>query len=83
MDLVLHHIVTIFLYVFSYLTNEMVGPVIALLHDIGDIGVAWTRTWAESDYPKVAGYSFAVTVATWGYTRLYLLTYYIYVVAWR
>lgn len=80
MDLFLHHLVTIFLYGFSYMTNTMVGPVIAYLHDIADIGVGWTRTFAESEFPNVAGYSFAVTVAAWFYTRLIVFPHIIYVV---
>lgn len=56
----------------------MIGPVIAFLHDLADIGIAWTRSWAESEYKKMAGYSFAVTLAAWFYTRILVLPQLIY-----
>lgn len=79
MDLLLHHLVTIYLYTFSYMTNLMAGPVIALIHDIGDIGLTWTRFLAESRHNKFAGYSFIVTLISWLYTRLIILPHAVYV----
>lgn len=74
-----HHLVTLYLYTFSYMSNTLIGAVIAYIHDIADIGVTWTRAWAESDYSKVSGYSFFVTLIAWFYTRLLMLPWCIYI----
>lgn len=74
-----HHLVTIYLYTFSYMSNTLIGAVIAYIHDIADIGVTWTRAWAESDHGKISGYSFLLTLFAWFYTRLLILPWCIYI----
>lgn len=56
-----HHLVTAYLFAFSYMTNTLIGAVVALLHDFPDIFVSWTRVWAETEYKHVCAYSFIVT----------------------
>lgn len=77
--MMLIHMVTIYLYAFSYMTNTLIGALITFIHDLGDVCVSWTRAWAESEYKRVTAYSFAVTIAVWFYTRLLVLPYCIYV----
>lgn len=75
-----HHLVTLYLYGFSYLTNTFIGGVIAVVHDISDIFVCFTRIFAETDYKKVTGYSFFMALVSWAYSRLFLLPYIIYAI---
>lgn len=74
-----HHLVTIYLFGFSYMSNTLIGAVIAFIHDIADIGVTWTRAWAESQYKPLAAYSFVLTLVAWFYTRLMMLPWCIYI----
>ena len=79
LEMMFHHLVTFYLYGFSYMTNTMIGPVIALIHDVADIGVTWTRAWSESKHGALTAYSFLLTLIAWAYTRLVMLPYCIYV----
>ena len=61
------------------MTNTLIGAFVALIHDIPDVFIAWTRAWGESEYKSVGGYSFAISLVIFLYTRLILLPYAIYV----
>ena len=74
-----HHLVTAYLYGFSYMTNTMIGAVVAFLHDFTDIFVSWTRIWAETDYKRVTAYSFLFAQVVWSYMRVYWLSQSIWV----
>lgn len=50
LEMMFIHIVTSYLFAFSYLTNTLIGGVIAFLHDIADILICFTRIFAETDY---------------------------------
>jgi hypothetical protein len=78
-EMMFHHLVTLYLFIFSYMTNTLIGGVIALIHDIPDIGVCWTRSWTESNCKRITAYSFFLTLVVWLYTRLSMLPYCIYV----
>lgn len=80
MEMILHHLCTLYLYGFSYLTNTFIGGVISVLHDFADIFVSFTRVFGESDYKNITGYSFLVALIAWAYTRLYVLPQMIYVI---
>lgn len=79
LEMMLHHLCTIYLYGFSYMTNCLIGAVVSLIHDIPDVAIAWTRAWAESEYKAVAAYSFIISLIIWLYTRLTMLPWCIYV----
>ena len=83
LEMMFHHLVTFYLYAFSYMTNTLIGAVIALIHDIGDIGVTWTRSWSESNHKYVTAYSFILTLVAWLYTRLTMLPWCIYVATFK
>jgi hypothetical protein len=82
-EMMFHHLVTFYLYAFSYLTNTLIGGVVAYIHDIGDIFVSWTRIWAESEYKRTTGYSFVLTILVWIYTRLIMFPMCIYVSTYK
>lgn len=71
-EMTLHHLVTVYLYGFSYMSNTLIGAPVAFLHNWADIIVSWTRIFAESDYKKVAGYSFVFAQIVWFYSRIYV-----------
>lgn len=78
-EMMFHHLVTVYLYTFSYMTNTLIGAVVALIHDATDIFVSWTRVWAESDFKRVTAYSFVFAQFVWIYCRIYWLFQCIYV----
>lgn len=82
-DLLLHHLVTIYLYGFSYLTNTMIGGIIAHLHNCGDIFIAFTRVLSESEYKGCTAASFSFALVVYLYTRLLVLSQCIYIVIFK
>ena len=79
LEMMVHHMVTIYLYIFSYMTNTMIGPVVAFIHDTVDVLISFTRVFAESDYKRVTGYTFMLAQIAWAYARIYWLFQCIYV----
>jgi hypothetical protein len=79
MEMMFHHIVTMYLYVFGYMGNVRMGAVVSLLHDVTDVTITWTRVWAETRHSAVAGVSFLFAQFTWAYFRVYWLGMCIYV----
>ena len=82
-EMMLHHIVTAYLFAFSYMTNTLIGAVVAFLHDFADVFISWTRIWAETEYAAVTAYSFAVAQVVWFYMRVIWLSQCIYVSTMR
>ena len=78
-EMMFHHLVTAYLFAFSYMTNTLIGAVVALIHDVSDVFVSWTRVWAETNCKRVTAYSFVITQVVWFYSRIYWLGQAIYV----
>ncbi len=78
-EMMLHHIVTAYLFAFSYMTNTLIGAVVAFLHDCPDMFVSWTRVWAETKHARVTAYSFVIAQCAWFYCRIYWLSQAIWV----
>jgi len=76
--MLLHHLVTIFLFVFSYLANQQIGGPVTFLHNWADVALSFTRMWGETKYTNIAIPCFAIMLATWFYTRLYVFAQLIY-----
>lgn len=74
-----HHLVTIYLFGFSHLTNTIVGGVVLILHDSSDIFIGFARTLSETRFRIFAVISFAISLVIWGYMRLIIFPYVIYV----
>jgi hypothetical protein len=72
LEMVLHHMVTVFLYGGCYLYNCWeIGAVIALIHDIADITTSMIKVMAETDFKITTVAVFLVHMGLWGYTRNY------------
>jgi TLC domain len=69
-EMFLHHLVTAYLLIFSYLSNFFIGAIVLLIHNSSDIFISWTRAWSETTY-KVTDYSFIPMIVAWIYTRLF------------
>ena len=75
----LHHIVTLFLYGFSYLTNlTLAGAVIMFLHDWADIFTQFVRCFSETTFLPLALISTLGMTLSWFYTRIYVFPFIIY-----
>lgn len=79
-EMVVHHIVTCMLY-FGYIIANMhcVGAFIAVLHDVSDVFSNYGRICQGSVYEKVSYFLFAIVLASWAWTRLYILPYSIWI----
>jgi len=72
-EMIVHHIVTILLVAFSYLSGQYrVGIPVLLLHDLPDVFVYFTKSSVDSGSTvrTLAGY--LGMVASWAYLRLYV-----------
>jgi hypothetical protein len=72
LEMMFHHLVTFYLYAFSFLTNTYIGGVVAYLHDIADIFVSLTRIIAETEYKALTAITFAFTLVEWFHSRLWV-----------
>lgn len=80
-EMMLHHIVTIYLYGGAYLLNVWeVGGTIALLHDIADITTNLVKLLSDTNYHNWTVIFFVIHMFIWFYTRCCLLPYYIYMI---
>jgi hypothetical protein len=77
--MVFHHVVTIYLFGFSHLTNTIVGGVVLLLHDSSDIFIGFSRIFSETKYSKTCATCFTIALLIFAYTRLIIFPYLIYV----
>jgi len=78
-EMMFHHLVTFYLYGFSYVTNLLIGPVVAFIHDLSDVFITWTRVWSETNIKWMTMHSFYVMICAWIYTRILVFPYVIYV----
>ena len=78
-EMLLHHLVTVFLFSFSYLSNQMIGGPVTFLHNWADVTTSFTRIWSDTHYFKpIALPSFIFTVMVWFYSRLFVFATLIY-----
>ena len=79
MEMMLHHIVTLFLYGFSFMMNmTLAGAVVMYLHDIADVFTQFVRCWCETTFTTMTLLNALGMTASWFYTRLLVLPYIIY-----
>ncbi len=79
MEMMLHHIITMFLYGFSFMMNmTLAGAVVMYLHDIADIFTQYVRCFCETTYSTLTLFNALGMTATWFYTRILILPYIIY-----
>jgi ceramide synthetase len=82
MEMMLHHIVTMFLYGFCFMLNiTLAGAVVSYLHDIADIFTQYVRCWSETTYSTLTLLNALGMTISWFYTRLIVLPYFIYLTA--
>lgn len=77
--MLLHHIVTIYLFGFSHLTNTLVGGIVLIIHDSGDIFICLCRLLGETKYKMIGVTIFVPTLLIYTYTRIIVFPYIIYV----
>lgn len=71
-EIMFHHLLISYLYVFSYFTNQLIGGVIIYLHTFADIFICLTRILAESEFKKTACVTFIIAILIWFHTRIYV-----------
>lgn len=72
--MLLHHVCTISLISFSYLTNwSNIGCIVLFLHDLGDVFVYWTRIIINTDIKSIFTiFSAVILLIVFIYTRIYV-----------
>ncbi|TNV77288.1 hypothetical protein FGO68_gene72 [Halteria grandinella] len=78
-EMVLHHSVTVYLIVFSYLGNFFIGAPIILIHNSSDMLFSFLRALNETKYNETAFKLFVVTMSVWLYMRCYIFPQVVYV----
>lgn len=77
--MLLHHLVTIFLYGFSYLGNFTVaGVIVTYLHDIADIFTCGVQSFSETKYEMITVGCAIGMLFSWFYTRIYVYPIVVY-----
>ena len=78
-EMFVHHIVTVFLYAFSYLCNLTVaGSIIMYLHDIADIFTSGVQCFTETTLDRLSVFSAIGMTLSWFYTRILVFPFVIY-----
>ena len=78
-EMLLHHLLTVALYMFSYITNmTKMGSVIMFLHDWADIWTPFAKIFVELDMLVPALFGGVMIWTTWFWTRLVVFPQVIY-----
>jgi len=78
-DMLLHHVATIFLYLFSHMMNfGNAGLLISFLHDFSDMFVPIVKALNETIYSNLAIVFFLGVMIKWAFFRLYVFPQIIY-----
>lgn len=78
MEMVLHHVATVFLVFFSYWANGMqIGAIVFLLHDFTDIFSYFIKTVIDTQLTPLIVVAYASLLSSWGFYRLFAYPYYI------
>ena len=73
MEMLLHHVMTVFLIGCSYMMNYMnVSLVILFCHDVSDFTGYISKTLVDTNFGKLVFTSYLVLMIAWAYTRLYV-----------
>ena len=72
MDMFLHHLVTVTLYGFCFMTNFVkVGASTVLMNDVGEVPLLMARMGANTIYRAITGVCLITLCIVWIYTRIY------------
>jgi len=78
MEMILHHITTLFLVFTSFYANMIhIGTLVLLVHYVSDIPGYGCKIFVDTSYKIVTLLNYAGLLATWGYLRLYVFPVYI------
>mmetsp|Transcript_4972 Transcript_4972/g.10893 ORF Transcript_4972/g.10893 Transcript_4972/m.10893 type:complete len:320 (-) Transcript_4972:287-1246(-) len=77
-EMLLHHMTTLFLLVFSYMMNfARVGSLVLFVHDVSDVPTYLAKIFVDSKYKVMTFLCLLMMLASWGYLRLYVFPMYI------
>lgn len=72
-DMMLHHIITIGLILFSFFNNyARIGTLVLFVHDISDIFGALTKMSMHLSYEIITIFNYIMMLVLWAYFRLYV-----------
>ena len=78
-EMILHHSVTVYLLVGSYMFNGWeCGAIISCLHDASDITQHLTKMWTSTTCDTMTKISAAACMSCWAYLRCFMLPFCIY-----
>ncbi|TDH67484.1 hypothetical protein CCR75_008570 [Bremia lactucae] len=77
-EMLLHHVATILLMSGSYLSNYVAfGALVLFTHDIGDVFGYGIKSIVDTGNTPLVAMMYLLLLASWGYTRLYVLPYHL------
>lgn len=78
MELLLHHILTVFLIGLAYFMNYVnISLLVLYTHDIGDYFLNYARVLIETKYKTLGAVMCIMVLLSWGYMRLYIFPVYL------
>jgi len=77
-DMMLHHIITIALIVYSFINNYVrIGSLVLFVHDISDICGSLSKITLHSKYDVITMISYCGLLITWIYFRLFVYPFHV------
>jgi len=78
MEMFLHHVVTIFLIFFSYMSGYLrIGSLVFFLHDVTDVASYLMKTAVDTQSSLFNKFAFSNLLISWGYGRLFVFPYFL------
>jgi hypothetical protein len=78
-DMLLHHLLTVLLYINCYRTNTLkIGCILMFLHDWADIPTSLIKLVRQTNFKITTYIVCGINVVVWGYSRIYVFPQVIY-----
>jgi acyl-CoA-dependent ceramide synthase len=77
-ELAMHHMITMYLLVLSYMANIQSGALVLFIHNVSDVGITQSRILLDTKYRSILPLSVYYSIGSWFYFRLFCFGILIY-----
>lgn len=82
-EMLLHHLVTLFCLVFSYVVNYVrIGSLVLLLHGMTDVVIYFSKAVVDTTLTSISKLSYVILLISYGWLRVYVFPMYVMHSAW-